>query len=285
MEMDTRFARPGDMTIARLVDECVPETDGRYEVVETGSSSVVALTEGAAVRIARDPVAAREMLRTQELVDHLPPLPFDVPSSLAAPVQHDGLAAVATRRLAGAPHPAGSGDPAVLRSVLDAIHGVDVGPLQDWLAESHAFSGGHDWLTVLQERVVPLLPVEARATARDIVGRAEELAGAPRALNHGDLAGSNLLWQDGRVTAVLDWDLAAWCDPADDVASLALWHGWELLPQLADEATVERARVLRRTYPLQVVAFSLLHDRPTDEVARAVQRAADRLSSGVSARL
>jgi len=62
--LETRFARPDDETIAALVRECVPGDGDGFDLVETGSSSVVALTETAAVRIARDPNAAREMLRT-----------------------------------------------------------------------------------------------------------------------------------------------------------------------------------------------------------------------------
>lgn len=276
MGLETRYARPDDATIAALLDECVPG-ERPVEVVETGSSSLVVLTDTAAVRVARGPMAADAMLRTQQLVDHLPELPVEVPRSLAPPARHGGAVAVATRRLEGEPHPSGHGDPAALREVLNAIHGVDVEPLRGWLAEPHAFSGGERWLSVLRERVVPLLPTPKRAIALEIIGDIEEIGDAPRALNHGDLAGSNLLWTDGRVSAVLDWDLAAWCDPADDVASLALWHGWDLVGELADAQAVARAELIRRTYPLQVVAFSLLHGRPDDEVERAVQRAVARL--------
>ncbi|MEL4356486.1 MULTISPECIES: phosphotransferase family protein [unclassified Luteococcus] len=277
MELETRFARPDGETIATLVEQCAPGEAAPLEVIETGSSSVVALTEHAAVRIARDPKVAQALLRTQRLVDHLPPLPFDVPTSLAPPVRQGDIVAIATRRLHGEPHPAGSGEPAALRPVLDAIHEIDVGPVREWLAEPHAFSGGTQWLSVLREQVVPLLHTSKRSTALRIIEQAEDLDSAPKALNHGDLAGSNMLWQDGRVSAVLDWDLAAWCDPADDVASIALWHGWDLLPCLADAETVQRAEVIRQTYPMQIVAFSLLHERPADEVNRAVRQAVDRL--------
>lgn len=278
MELETRFARPDDETISALVRECVPGDGDGFDLVETGSSSVVALTETAAVRIARDRDAAREILRTQALVDHLPALPFDVPTSLGRPVWHGDVVAVATRRLEGEPHPAGSGDAGELRALLDAIHGIDVEPLRGWLAEPHAFCGGAQWLTVLRERVVPLLPSGKQAAALDIVARVEALPAGEQALNHGDLAGANVLWREGRVAGVLDWDLAAWCDPADDVASLALWHGWDVLPQLADAATAQRADVIRQTYPLQVVGFTVVRERPADELSRAVDRAAERLA-------
>ncbi|HIW29861.1 MAG TPA: phosphotransferase [Candidatus Luteococcus avicola] len=102
----------------------------------------------------------------------------------------------------------------MLRGVLDAIHGIYVAPVWEWLAEPHAFSGGAEWLSVLRDRVAPLLPVSKRQVALDVIEQVAAIDDAPRALNHGDLAGSNLLWRDGRVSAVLDWDLAARCDPA-----------------------------------------------------------------------
>lgn len=58
---------------------------------------------------------------------------------------------------------------------------------------------------------------------------------------------------------------------------MAMWHGWDLVDHLAGDATVARAGLIRRTYPPQVAAFSLLHGRPDAEVERAVERAAQRL--------
>lgn len=74
------------------------------------------------------------------------------------------------------------------------------------------------------------------------------------------------------MTGVLDWDLAAEEDPAEDLASLASWHGWQLAPQLADPCTLARAEVFRRFFPLQLIAFHLSSARPVAEVERLVQR-------------
>ncbi len=41
-------------------------------------------------------------------------------------------------------------------------------------------------------------------------------------VTHGDLGPWNCLHQDGRLTGVIDWDLARYGDPLDDVAELAL---------------------------------------------------------------
>jgi aminoglycoside phosphotransferase (APT) family kinase protein len=44
----------------------------------------------------------------------------------------------------------------------------------------------------------------------------------PVVLVQGDTGPGNFLYQDGRVTAVLDWELAHWGDPMDDIAWLSL---------------------------------------------------------------
>ncbi|MEL4357928.1 MULTISPECIES: hypothetical protein [unclassified Luteococcus] len=75
MELENRFARPDDQVIEDLVARCLPQPVEDFEQVETGSSALVVLTQDAAVRIARDPRACAEMVRTQALVDRLPPLP------------------------------------------------------------------------------------------------------------------------------------------------------------------------------------------------------------------
>lgn len=277
MELETRYPQPDADTIDALVAACVGSTTGDVEVVGTGSSALVILTAEAAIRVARDEAAAEEMLRSQQLVEHLPDLPFDVPRSLGAPVSLSGFVAVPTTRLRGEPHPAGSGDPAVLRELLEAIHSIDTAALAPWLAKPHAFSGGPEWLEVLSGQVVPLLPKDQQDLARRVIDDVSELDGYEPTLNHGDLAGANVLWDHERVVGVLDWDLAARCDPADDVASLASWHGWDLVDDLADAATVRRAEMIRRTFGMQVVAFTLLHGRDESALSRAIQRASARL--------
>jgi aminoglycoside phosphotransferase (APT) family kinase protein len=244
-----------------------------WQLVESGSSSVVVLAGPVAIRVARDAIAGAALRRVQQLVDQLPELPFGLPRSVGPVIDHDGLVAVATHRLPGQPHPHGSGDPAELRRLLEAIHTVDVEPLRNWLAPARSFAGGPRWHEVMTNEVLPRLPEDVRAEAAARVGALAGLRSPLLGLNHGDLAGSNVLWQEGRVVGVLDWDLAAEDDPAEDLASLAGWHGWDLVQELADAETVARATVFRRSFPLQIIAFQIVHQRPEDEVERAVQRA------------
>lgn len=250
-------------------DRTAPEG---IELALHGTGSVVALTTDCAVRIARDRHRAPELLRSQRLVDALPELPFSVPTSLADPVEEDGWVAVPTRRLSGRPHPAGSGDPGPLRELLAAIHTVPMTADHPDLAIPRAFMGGTDWEHVLRDRVVPLLPRELRPEALGRIDALRDLPSVDTVVNHGDLAGENILWQDGQVSAVLDWDLTAHEDPAEDVASLAWWHGWRLLGELVDPGTAARARIFRDSIPLQMVAFQVLAGRPHEDLTATIRR-------------
>lgn len=134
-------ARLDDKAIKRIVRQALSGNssgDDDRRVVETGPSNIVVIAGEVAVRVARDRRAASELRRVQHLVDALPELPFAVPRSLGAVVEHASFAAVATRRISGDPHPPGSGDVGVLRDLLDAIRAVDVEPLRAWLAPREA---------------------------------------------------------------------------------------------------------------------------------------------------
>ena len=227
--------------------------------------------------MAREPQAAVEVQRSQCLVDRLPDLLFGLPVSVGAAVEYAGVVAIPTRRITGSPHPPGSGDPTALRDLLDQIHAIDPGPLTPHLATPRVVYGGPRWLDVLTTEVVPRLPSAARDEARCRIDALAALPSSRRVVNHGDLAGSNILWDCGRVVGVIDWDLTSHDDPAEDVASLATWHGWHLVGELADADTVTRAEAFRGCFPLQVIAFAILRERPADEIAHTIERALERL--------
>ncbi|MEG3613685.1 phosphotransferase [Isoptericola haloaureus] len=277
MAHETRYPRPDQPTLDALVAAALADVDPPPhdpEWVEHGSNTLVALTDRAAVRIARERRAGGEVLRAQRLVDALPDLPFDVPRSLAAPVELDGHLTVATRRLHGTTTPATRPDAGALREVLDAVHGLDPAPLEPYLAQRRAFCGGEDWEATLRDRVVPLLDADLRGEAVRRIDVLATVEDAPRTVNHGDLGSTNVLWHGDRVGAVLDWDLTAREDPAEDVATVATsFDLWSAATALADPDTVHRARGFAGTFPLQIVAFALLQGRPDEELARTVARA------------
>lgn len=279
---ETGFVEPDLATTTALVEQLLrdagePCDPAGWEWVRTGSSSLVVLSGDVAIRISRDSAAAADIRRSRELVAALPSLPFAVAQPLGEVAELDGVVAAAAARVPGTPRPPGPADTTQLRNLLDAIHGLDPDPLQAHLAPARVFFGGSDWYPVLTSRVVPRLPVKVQESAFAAVDALAQLDHPEVAVGHGDLAGSNVHWEGDRVVGVLDWDLAALEDPAEDVASLLGWHGWELGPQVVDAATLARAAVFRAVSPLTAIAFAVLRDRPEAEVARVTARVAARL--------
>ncbi|WP_293697557.1 phosphotransferase [uncultured Agrococcus sp.] len=280
--LEADYPEPDEDATIALVEQLLRDA-GHYRSLEqwqwvrSGSSSLVVIAGDAAVRVARDVDSASEIQRAQRLVDSLPPLTFSVPRSLAPARSLAGVTAIAVERVAGEPHPAEPADPRILRSLLDEIHDIPLDSLRPYLASARAFFGGADWYDVMQQRVIPALPESVRQIAQRRTDALATLETPKLALNHTDLGGTNIHWSAGRVVGVLDWDLACEEDPAEDLAALANWHGWQLAGQLADADTVRRAAVFRDLFPMMVVAFALLRNRPEHEVQRTVERASRKL--------
>ena len=126
---------------------------------------------------------------------------------------------------------------------------------------------------MLLDQVLPRLLPRNRARALSAIDDLVALERAAPRLVHGDLMGSNMLWQDGRLVGVIDWDHACLGDPAYDVASLGLWFGWSSIRGATDEETYCRARLHARIFPLQAVAYALHHELDTAQVRQAVEKA------------
>lgn len=265
-----------EVVLAALADTGAPTDPRRWTVEEGGSSHLVVLADAAAVRVSRHRQAAADLDRNAALVDALPEPGFALPRSLGPVVGTGPLRAVATARVPGDPSPTRV-DPDALAAVLDALAAVETAPLAGLLAAPLAYGGGPHWLEFQHAEVLPRLPVRAREEARRAIDALAAADPGPRHLVHGDLAGANLRWRAGRVVGVIDWDLATAYDPALDLACLAEWHGWDLVDQLADPATVRRARVQQDCFALHTVAH-VISTRPDDEsaIAAAVDRAAVR---------
>lgn len=196
-------------------------------------------------------------------------LPWAVPAPLSAVhtvPDDDGrpfTASVLQAFVPGQLHPPHEGDPTVLRGVVEALAAVDVttAGLAAQLGDPFAFRG--PWTAKRVARLGGLaadLPREqAPAIPDDFPERVERIAADVTAwaaeppdgpgLVHGDLAGHNMHWRAvpgadpaatvWRPAGVLDWDLAHAGDAARNVAYLGIWHGEELIPQIArtpDEA-------------------------------------------------
>ena len=268
-----------DLVRTALAGTDAPPDPVRWQLEESGSSHRVVLAGArVAVRVSRHAEAADLLTRRTALVDALPDLPFALPRSVGPVVGTGSLRAVATRRVPGhtSPHRV---DPAALATVLNALAAVDPAPLAELLTAPLAYGGGPDWWDLQQAEVLPRLPAHVRPAAERAVAALADRDPGPRQLVHGDLAGGNLRWESGRVVGVIDWDLATAYDPALDLACLAEWHGWDTVGQLADAATVRRARVQQACFALHTVAHVII-TRPGDEeaVGAAVDRVARQLA-------
>ena len=107
----------------------------------------------------------------------------------------------------------------------------------------------------------PLMSDRGRRRAEAELARVGAVDPAGTALVHGDLGGSNLLWDiteaGPRLAGVLDWDEAHIGGQAEDLASVAVTFGWGLAGRLdawrhaGRRPTVADARVIAATFALQ----------------------------------
>lgn len=250
-------------------------------VEEGGQFHLVLVAAGQAVlRMSRTPEAASQLQRRVDLVEALAPqLGFELPTALT-PVWHgDECSAVVQRFIPGTVHPPLQGDRFQLGSLVEELAGVDLEPLDGLLAPPFAFRG--PWTEAKTEATLGLLPVSLAADALQVLATVASFSRIPPALVHGDLAGHNVHWLKGRLVGVLDWDLAAAWDLAPNSAYLGLWHGEELLDEIAptpEEAW--RARVwlgamsLESIYDLSLGAHRSRVEAMVSKVAARIQRAA-----------
>lgn len=107
--------------------------------------------------------------------------------------------------------------------VLGRLHAAGVGPAPTGHPGFDA-AGRDDlavWADVARRRITRPAPLVDRALAR----LAEHLAAtppAPAVLCHGDAGAGNYLHLDGRVTGLVDWEMAHTGDAHDDLASVAV---------------------------------------------------------------
>lgn len=135
----------------------------------------------------------------------------------------------------GEPGPGGAEPlPRQMALALEAIHRLDPAPLA-FLAPSAGRA--QEWLDQLSQ-AHPRTDLETQAGDRLAAGRGELTRWVARpALLHGDFWPGNLLWRDGRLAGIVDWEDAAAGDPLLDLAGarLELWWSWG--PEASEEFT------------------------------------------------
>lgn len=238
----SRPATPSELLLAQRI---FPDLDPSRCHVEEGGQfhRVLILAPHAVIRMARTSEASAQMPRSVALHNQLAQLlPVPVPRQLGPLVQHEGQAAVALSYLPGAAHRPHTGDAEILRGIVTMLAEAPLDELRPLLSEPFAFRG--PWTDGRIAASYDALPAELKEPATLLWDQLPMLAQAPVGLVHGDLAGHNMHWLDGRLCGILDWDLAAAWDPALNTAYLCLWHGQHLIDRVAPDAEqAHRARI------------------------------------------
>lgn len=109
---------------------------------------------------------------------------------------------------------------AALLAQLRALHEIDADTLALPGVARSARAELELWADIAARRIRPASPYVDLA----IELLRERFPGEPRrlALVHGDPGPGNLLWRGGKITALLDWEMAHLGDPVDDLAFLTV---------------------------------------------------------------
>ncbi|WP_203567693.1 aminoglycoside phosphotransferase family protein [Aestuariimicrobium ganziense] len=141
--------------------------------------------------------------------------------------------------------------------VLDELTHVLVDDLA--LPPVRAWCGGGRFPQVVNEHLLPLLPLQVRAPAKRLVRDLLALRRPEhRTLVHGDFGHHNLLWEGPTPVSLIDLDHVCIDDPAIDVAPLVGQYGTKALSGDFDDETLARAMTHRATLSLQVAAAAEL---------------------------
>ncbi len=113
--------------------------------------------------------------------------------------------------------------PVQLGETMSTLHALPTAAIAERLAAAGWPAARLDSLAVLSELQTQLESLRAPAMANGAAWLANHKpVFAPAVVCHGDLHPLNLLFEDERVVAVLDWELARLADPAFDVARTSM---------------------------------------------------------------
>ena len=140
---------------------------------------------------------------------------------------------------------------------LAMVHALDAQPLLDCFAQAgitERESGPGYWLD-LSERFIDEWSLDGLRAGLAWLRANAPLPPARASICHGDLFGGNILEEDGRITGILDWNLATVASPEFDVggqiavAEMSPVPAPPPIPWIALAVGRGLARGLRRHYP------------------------------------
>lgn len=266
-----------------LAHALYPGPDWNAAHVEEGGQfhRVLVAENEAVMRMSRTPQAARHMQRRVDLVGSLRgQFSFRLPTALSQVWHGEEFSAVIQRYVPGAAHRPHTGDAVSLRRILDELASVDIRPLEGLLSPPFSFRG--PWTAPKVVATMEALPPVLRAPAQRVLDTVATFAEVPATLVHGDLAGHNMRWIEGRLPGILDWDMAAAWDPALNTAYLALWHGEGFIEAIAPDPDVAwRARVWLGAMSLESVFDATLD--PRKDIDALVGKIGPRLAMAATA--
>ena len=248
---------------------------GGQAELRRGQFHDVVLAGDVAYRFPRDEESRRALAGRTALLRVLQgsrlPVATPVPLTAAEPGQDEplGRCHVALSRLPGQPLPreqatSPRSEPIVigdLARLLDALAELGADPAVRKAAPGPDPDHWRRFAGEVTRVLFPLMSDRGRRRAEAELARVAAVDPAGTALVHGDLGGSNLLWDitgsGPRLAGVLDWDEAHIGHQAEDLASLAVTFGWDLAGRLdarrhaGRRPTIGDARVIAATFALQ----------------------------------
>jgi aminoglycoside phosphotransferase (APT) family kinase protein len=215
------------------------------------TQKLIARQHGAA-DLARNPNIAADEFRLLRLL-HAAGLPVAAPEYLDQSGEIFATAVVVVAYIEGGPLLLGLGDaPALvpqLAAQLARIHRVDCS-LDDL---SFLPTQNDLWAAKFATRSVQLDNSLDEERIRDTLENAWPLAQInPSCLLHGDYWPGNVLWRDGRIVGVIDWEDAATGDPLADLANSRLEVLWAFGSDAMDSFTQEYMRHYAVAAPLDL---------------------------------
>jgi aminoglycoside phosphotransferase (APT) family kinase protein len=264
LHADERIAQPAD--VHRLLAAQAPALAGQRvtPLAKTGTDNVAyRIGDSAIGRFPRTASAAQSVRREATWLPHLPPLPLRVPRVLAAGEPDAGYPFpwIVLDWLPGhdaTPTPPGAA--AALAAFVATLHAHPVPPGLPAAPPGRLSAGA---LAFARQMAAAFTPDEGDPhQINALLDRAEALP--PPATDpvwtHGDLHGANLLAQDGRLSAVIDWGSLGAGDPARDLIC-----AWTMLDPAGrdafraalspDPAAWDRARAFALVMAVQAIPY------------------------------